>query len=477
MPTKEKNPANLLDMIALISSRRLQEEIFTINAPGMTIQWDALPKDRVSRAQLLYKKVEDFAQKKDKPSKEQHEALFRTLNTIAMINADTGGGDDIREKINYKIALRQYRDDSFDRYDLPEGRSDTANLAAFVNVTRRFDTQAGKEAREIWDDLVASATAAYDNIKHDTYSLLPARKGHNQTKGLADFEDAIKLAVESASKQQDYLVIAVPNHMDDRVRYLVKTSPLDHEVPKVLKDKDGNRKMGLGPADTTVGFEIIYFPQHNYIKVSRFSTLRTSDVATFFAKCVLGSDLDTAPRRYFNEPLQSLRTPQCLEKIKLPDDMTKNGDSIFISKLRVCPVKKIQASNGEPEKTIVCNATTFTGTPVRTVFQDMDDQNNPLEFPRNLRKVMAAEITLDLHKSKPINGKLVALGNPKKYYINISERHFTIKDKRKVKDQYFLDIFSKLQDAWGFQGLTPEEHLHNNPDEIVAEEDSDDLFG
>ena len=40
--------ANLLDMIELITSRKLQEAVFTQNAPNMNVNWDRLPKNNRS---------------------------------------------------------------------------------------------------------------------------------------------------------------------------------------------------------------------------------------------------------------------------------------------------------------------------------------------------------------------------------------------------------------------------------------------
>ena len=126
--------ANLLDMIELITSRKLQEAVFTQNAPNMNVNWDRLPKNNRRRAQILHDEMENLVSRRNKTLRDQHSKLFRTLNTIALVNADSTNTAEIENRIKNLPALNRYLQDSFTRYDLPAGHSKTANLVAFINV-------------------------------------------------------------------------------------------------------------------------------------------------------------------------------------------------------------------------------------------------------------------------------------------------------------------------------------------------------
>ncbi len=91
--------ANLLDMIELITSRKLQEAVFTQNAPNMNVNWDRLPKNNRRRAQILHDKMENLVSRRNKTLREQHSKLFRTLNTIALVNADSTNTAEIEDRI------------------------------------------------------------------------------------------------------------------------------------------------------------------------------------------------------------------------------------------------------------------------------------------------------------------------------------------------------------------------------------------
>ena len=248
--------ANLLDMIELITSRKLQEAVFTQNAPNMNVNWDRLPKNNRRRAQILHDKMENLVSRRNKTLREQHSKLFRTLNTIALVNADSTNTAEIEDRIKNLPALNRYLQDSFTRYDLPAGHSKTANLVAFINVVMlsEKETNAGKDAKSIWDDLVASATAALDAIKHDSFKVFPPKSDYNRTDGLQSFEEVLRFTVSTKFHEREYLVMVACENLETHVRYLVKTTPLDHDVSKVVRDRSGKRRFENRPDDNAEAF-------------------------------------------------------------------------------------------------------------------------------------------------------------------------------------------------------------------------------
>ena len=118
--------ANLLDMIELITSRKLQEEVFTHNAPDLHIIWDRLPRNIKKRAEILYAHMEKLANEKKKALRVQHANVFRALNTIALVNADSTNTAEIEKRIQRMSALKVFYQNSFTKYDLPAGPRKTA---------------------------------------------------------------------------------------------------------------------------------------------------------------------------------------------------------------------------------------------------------------------------------------------------------------------------------------------------------------
>ena len=474
--------ANLLDMIELVTSRRLQEEVFTLNAPDLKITWGRLPRDGRRRAKLLSDQMEKIATAKSKALRNQHANLFRALNTIAIINADSANTAEIKNKINFKPALNSFLLNSFTKYDLPEGSRKTANLVAFVNVVmiREKGKAAGDEAKEVWDDLLASAMAELDAIKHDPFKLLPPKAGYNRNIGLSKFEDELKLTVESSFHEREYLVMAVCNTVETHARYLVKTTPLDHDVAKVVKDKTGKRAFENRPDDNAEAFEILYYEHQNRITVSRTRVIRMQQIAEMFARNVLGTTLDESKKRFYDEPLQIFRTRKCLETIRLPNENLDNKDVLWIQSIKLSPTEvRKNDDSGNPlntpifiERTVV----TYTGNEHHFVFDEMDALLDPVRFPRAHQNILSAEVAMRLHKTKEIDGKRLPCDVEKTYVIRITERHFTVVDRNKIHDKYLLDFFDKIQSDWGFEGLTPGEHKLGKRQPTMKGE-ADDLFG
>lgn len=476
--------ANLLDMIELITSRKLQEEVFTRNAPDLNIKWDRLPRNVRRRAEILHARMEELAKAKKRSLREQHANIFRTLNTIALVNADSANTAEIEKRIKQAPELGTFFLDSFARYDLPEGARKTANLVAFINVVMLSEkgTPVGTDAQVIWDDLLASATAALDATKHDRFKLLPPQHGHNRTQGLVDFEDELRTTVSLKFSEKDYLVMAACETVETHVRYLVKTTPLDHDVSKVVRDKSGKRRFENRPDDNAEAFEIRYFEHHNRIEISRTRIISTLDIARMFASRVLGTRLDERKKRFYDEPLQIFQTRECLNKIKLPTENLEWHDMLWVQKLILVPVQANLTDESDSPRLIERKQVTFTGDDIRSVFNEIDAMLDPTKFPRSRRRILGATVVIRLHDVKNIGGKLLASTASKAYSIRISERHFTIEGRNKIHDQRLLAFFDQLQTDWGFEGLTPDAHktskgLVSVKGERKDELDGNDLFG
>ena len=477
--------ANLLDMIELITSRKLQEAVFTQNAPNMNVKWDRLPKNNRRRAQILHDEMENLISRRNKTLREQHSKLFRTLNTIALVNADSTNTAEIEDRIKNLPALNRYLQDSFTRYDLPAGHSKTANLVAFINVVMlsEKETNAGKDAKSIWDDLVASATAALDAIKHDSFKVFPPKSDYNRTDGLQSFEEVLRFTVSTKFHEREYLVMVACENLETHVRYLVKTTPLDHDVSKVVRDRSGKRRFENRPDDNAEAFEIRYFESHNRLEISRPRIIETKDVANMFAQHVLGTKLDDRPKRYYDDPLQIFKSRECLKTIKLPKENVTEDDRLWIQEIKLAPVQVSEGAGTDAEPRLIKHTpTTYTGNEDHFVFTEMDNLLDPNKFPRERCKILRVEVALRLFKAKLINGKLQAETTSKTYVVRISERHFTVLNKNKVHDHRLLSIFEQIQTDWGFEGLTPEEHKTSRgrvsvKGERSEDDDGDDLFG
>ncbi len=479
--------ANLLDMIELITSRKLQEEVFTHNAPDLHIIWDQLPRNIKKRAEILYAHMEKLANEKKKALRIQHANVFRALNTIALVNADSTNTAEIEKRIQRMSALKAFYQNSFTKYDLPAGPRKTANLVAFINVVMLSEkgTQVGADAQSIWDDLLASATAALDATKHDRFKLMPPQEGFDRTKGLATFEDDLRMTVSTKFREQEYLVMAACETIDTHVRYLVKTTPLDHDVAKVVRDKDGKRKFENKPDDNAEAFEILYFEHHNRIEISRPRIISTQEIAQMFASTVLGTRLDERKKRYYNEPLQIFKTRECLKTIILPPENLARYDSLWVQEIELVPVQEIHIEDPDTHSDRVQlterNAVTYRGDEIRSVFDEIDALLDAQKYPRSRRKIISASVAVKLHKVEEFEGKLLAGIASKTYAIHISERHFTIEGRNKIHDPRLLSFFDQLQHDWGFEGLTPGEHKTSKravsvKGERKVDQDGDDLF-
>ena len=480
--------ANLLDMIELITSRKLEEAVFTQNAPDLQINWDRLPRNVKKRAEILYSHMEDIAKAKKKTLRAQHANVFRALNTIALVNADSANTAEIEKRIQHTTALKSFYLNSFARYDLPLGSHKTANLVAFINVVMLSEkgSQVGAEAQSIWDDLLASATAALDATKHDRFKLLPPQAGFDRTHGLATFEDDLRLTVSTKFREQEYLVMAACETVDTHMRYLVKTTPLDHDVAKVVRDKEGKRKFENRPDDNAEAFEILYFEHHNRLEISRPRIISTHEIAEMFATKVLGTRLDERKKRYYDEPLQIFKSRECMQKIILPPENVARHDSLWVQEIVLAPVQEshIEDPDTHSDEIQLTERTpvTYRGDEIRSVFDEIDELLDAQKFPRSRRKIIRARVAVRLHKVEEFDGKLLTGIASKTYAIHISERHFTIEGRNKIHDPRLLAFFDQLQVDWGFEGLTPDEHKTSKGQASVkgerkGEEDGDDLFG
>ena len=480
--------ANLMDMIELITSRKLQEAVFTQNAPDLQITWDRLPRNVKKRAEILYSHMEDLAKAKKKSLRAQHANVFRALNTIALVNADSANTSEIEKRIQHMPALKDFYQNSFTRYDLPLGPHKTANLVAFINVVMFSEkgSQVGAEAQSIWDDLLASATAALDATKHDRFKLMPPQADFDRTHGLATFEDDLRVTVSTKFREQEYLVMAACETVDTHVRYLVKTTPLDHDVAKVVRDKEGKRKFENRPDDNAEAFEILYFEHHNRIEISRPRIISTREIAHMFATKVLGTRLDERKKRYYDEPLQIFKTRECMGIIILPQENVARHDSLWIQEIVLAPVQESHIedpdSHSDGIQFIERTAVTYRGDETHSVFDEIDALLDAQKFPQSRRRIISARVVVRLHKVEKIGGKLLAEIASKTYSIHISERHFTIEGRNKIHDPLLLELFDRLQVDWGFEGLTPDEHKTSKGQVSVkgerdGEEDGYDLFG
>jgi len=131
-------PTNLQDMIQLISADKLQEDLFSLHAPDLRINWASLSTKRKHRAEQLAKLLTDFM--RTDAGKGQGMHLFRQISTIAIINADASNAASISDQIDAHIELKN-RINDVEWLSIP--KKGPAILASFVNILAHREPKAG----------------------------------------------------------------------------------------------------------------------------------------------------------------------------------------------------------------------------------------------------------------------------------------------------------------------------------------------
>jgi len=452
MPTSPV-PTNLSDMIELIAADKLQEEIFSLHAPSLSVCWAALPTKRKARAKALAELLVDFM--KSDVGKHQGRDLFRQISTIAIINADTSNSAPISDQINDHVELKN-------RLNEPEWlcipKKGTAVLAAFINILAhrtpkptgdemkdKHNNQARDVASRVWRDLIASATSQLNNVKHTPRSSVTMPTIVNEddrAAGISAFCNEFKRLIREKRDQDRFYVAVAPIPSEYKVRYLIKTSPLAGEVMAVNEDHSDTN---LEPNRHVIAIEILYDDMHNSISISKTKILPEKTILGVFMKLVLGSEFAPKQKLCYAECLQKFRGKAGERSLTLPKANLDHGDRVWISSISVS-----LDGNLLP--------TTYRGDEMQNIYQQMDRQIDPKVFPEDKRVVEEIVIKVLLHDTKGLDdGNTLVSSNTKTFTIKVAEKTFTIYGKEKCYNNDWLNLLRRLQNDWGLKGLTLEQ--------------------
>lgn len=457
-------PVNLRDMIALIDSEKLQQELFLLHAPKLKINWGALAFSRMDRAQQLATALEEFTKTTD--GKTQGAALFRQLSTIAIISAESNNSASILDQINSHYELKK-RIDSFEWADVP--KKGTAILAAFINILAHQEPLPGndemegkhnKKARQIaqsvWSDLIASATSQLNHIKRSPrYDVSePTISKSDRTTGINNFITEFKKLIREKRNQEKFYVAIADLQSEGQTRYLVKTSPLSHEVMMVNEDhSDANPE----PDRAVTAFDVIHDELQNKISISTTTLLPSRTILECFMQHVLGCEFVATRKLSYVKALQPFRGKKGGAVIKLPTENERLGDRVWISSISLSLDGKLLP-------------TTYRGDELNDIYHQMDCQIEAKKFPETKRIVEGMTVKLFLNTTRDGSDQKIATGHSKTYTVRIEGRSFKICGKNGCRNKEHLALFKKLQSDWGFNGMSIEQ-------EKLGTEPIDDLFG
>lgn len=456
---------NLRDMIALIRAEKLQEEIFALHAPELLINWSALPKDRMKRANALAESLDDFT--KCSEHKAKGFSLIRQLNTIAIINADPSNAARIAEQVNREVYLKNRLNDS-EWLAIPA--AGTAILATFIHILAfreikpsgdsmkdAHNQQAKNKAYEVWRDLVATSVGQLKDIKRTPKLNItdPTITEEDREAGFDAFCTAYRKAVKESFNQDRFYVAITPLPSQNVTRYLIKTSPMPSEVLMVNREHtdeelEDNRLMKA--------FDIIHDEVHGTISISKNTDLPPNAVLKMFMELVLGSDIATKPKLSYLSSLQPFRSRGAGAAITIPDENKRLGDKVWISSISLCLNDKLLP-------------TTYRGDEQTDVYDQMSQQIDSARFPENGRQIADMTIKLRLHATREGVNEEIPTGEEKTFTIRIADRSFRVIGKEKCFNTKHLALIEKLRHDWGFDGLPIKE------EKLSVDTTDADLFG
>lgn len=438
---------NLRDMIALVASDKLQEEIFALHVPELKINWSMLPADRMRRANRLATELEQFT--RDPEFKAKGSSLIRQLNTIAIINADPTTAQALADKISGEVYFKRRLDDP-EWLTVP--KKGTAILAAFIHVLAfkpiepsgdqmqdLHNNEAKKKAKEVWNDLVATSASQLKDIKRSakicvTDPTIP--ESDRETAYNAFCEEYRRVIKEKLNLDSFYIAVA-PMRTQYYTRYLIKTSPLPSEVLMVTPDHKDEK---LEDNRMMQAFDILHDEVHGTISISKNTVLPANTVLQMFMRFALGCETASKPKLSYLSSLQPFRGKTGGEAIKIPEANYKLGDRAWISSLSICLNKNLLP-------------TTYRGDETIDVYGQMSAQIDNERFPEKGREVAEMTIKLRLNSTRDGISEDIPTGEDRTFTIKIADRSFRVIGQEKCFDRKHLDLIEKLRHDWGFDGL------------------------
>lgn len=443
-------PENIRDMIELIASEKLQQELFAIHAPKLKINWVTLPgfKSRHKRAQVLADMLTNFM--RTRKGKEQGMSLFRQISTIAIINADAANADSIEEQIEKHVELTR-RLKSLEWATIP--MRGPAILATFINIMAHrkvkpsgdpskdaLEEQARQVADGVWRDLVASATSQLKNVKHSSRrNISPPTITDEAARaaGIEAFCNEMRELIKKKRGQEKFYVAVAIMPSDTIVRYLVKSSPVPSEVMAV---DENHKDAKLEPNRHIIALEILHDETHNRICISKGTILPPPVILKSFITLVLGSHFVEREKLSYEHSMQVFCGKAGHKKIALPSELARNNDRAWIASLSI-------SLDGNLLPTI------YQGNEQQDIYEQMDRQIDPRQFPEKNRVVEEIVLKVELHDIRKDGRTTIPLSTSRIFTIRVLPKSFKIYGEERCFDKRILGILEQLQQDWGFAGM------------------------
>ena len=432
------SPTDNLTNIKLISSPVLLRRLFEIHAPSLDLDWGKL--NRMSMAQRAEKLHGEMLRLNDIALKE-HDDLCKVLSTIAIISSDSDHTPLMKRLID-NIGLH----DKFALFNfgLNKNAVTTANIAAWVNVhCHAVDIQKDKreDLKRIWQQLQVLA----DNITQEGahYSFDISEPNWNPLEidaGLRKFEANLR---ECNMKKTGLKSFPVTTSMCSRGNYIHFTVNMPKYPRDSLQSKDD--LIFLDRDRNMTGLTIDYYPQQEYLWVSRFVDKPTTrDIAERFAKFVLKTSIPDARKNHY--PLTLFRDRRYIKWLQLTSANPAPDDRVWVSAIDCA----YYASDGTLLS--ICNEHECDD---QDIHQRIEAHHPGSRYPYDKREILSVEVSFLLHEQADIGARRKAVSTATRKY------RFTFKpvgigpraQLRKIQNSDHREIIKATLNNCGLLGM------------------------
>ena len=437
----------LVQMIQMIPSAELVGRLFKVYAPHMEIEKLKLPAGALKRANLLFKKMEDFVLK----FPGEHSDMFKVLNTIALVNSDPSNKQLILDYLDDNAALRQVYQ-SLEYARMFGERHTIAAMAAFVAIECKSGNDSiSSQAKYLWQTFLMNGS----KIAQGNYirvNITPPSKGEVERQiGIRNFQSELEKYIRKNNQQKDYIALVVPNQTSEGyVRYYVNTSPPERDVLQVYKGK-----AAFGPDVNMTGFEIRYYFITNRVWISETKAGDQRIILLMFLELVLGSAIDKRKPIHCEHRLAVLRNEErYLGEFQLPADLSGHGEKSYLSKLEIVVTERHAELVLRGDNEGVYLPATFTGTSALPIYNQISELLQD-RFPSDLWNIKSAEITLELHPYVYERGVLLGPSTEiTKVRLPIKPGGCTpVYDKKGRLDAMLHKDVDRIKAEWGLNGV------------------------
>ena len=432
------NPTDNLTNIKLISSPTLLRRIFEIHAPAMKLDWRVL--GRLSMTQRAEKLHEEMLKLNDISLKE-HDDLCKILSTIAIISSDSEHTP-LMKKLIDNVGLH----DRFALFNfgLNKNAITTANVAAWINVhslAEDIPEDKREDLKGIWQQLQVLA----DNITQEGahYSFDVSEPDWNPLEINArrrEFENDLRKCNMEKTGLKSFPVTTSMTPRGNYIHFTVNMPKYPHDSLQsedeiVFLDRDRNM----------TGLTIDYYPQREYLWVSRFVDKPTTrDIAERFARLVLKASIPDAKKTHY--PLSLFRNRKYMSWLQLASVDPAPEDRVWVSAIDC----SYYASDGTLLS--ICNE---HGCDDGDIYQRIDAHHPDSLYPYDRREVLGVEISFLLRERIDIGGKRKTPSTKTRRY-RFSFKPFGVGPRstlRKIVDSDHREIIRHTLNNCGLMGM------------------------